>query len=220
MKNTIITSVSALVFLVIGLFIGKSNTQIEIQTIVKTNIVEKPVIEYVDKYITNVVDSVKNDSIDEFKTAEIIKTQLKSAKFVKFDKLPNGIYNINVRVVISDEFKNTVNPSTLKDAIEIEVRNLGLKIDETASYSIVFYASGFDVGNNLYATNFRMVLLKGSYFLSDDNHLYLKPLYVWELGDYGAISKNLFNQKYVLDKSASAMISFRNKYLESKQNEN
>ena len=30
MKNTIITSVSALVFLVIGLFIGKSNNQIEI----------------------------------------------------------------------------------------------------------------------------------------------------------------------------------------------
>ena len=43
MKNTIITSISALVFLVIGLFIGKSNKQIEIQTVTKTNIVEKPV---------------------------------------------------------------------------------------------------------------------------------------------------------------------------------
>ena len=74
MKNTIITSVSALVFLVIGLFIGKSNNPIEIQTIVKTKIVEKPfdrivnrtvekivekpVIEYVDKYVTNVVEKV------------------------------------------------------------------------------------------------------------------------------------------------------------------
>ena len=43
MKNTVITSISALVFLIIGLFIGKSNKQIEIQTVVKTNIVEKPV---------------------------------------------------------------------------------------------------------------------------------------------------------------------------------
>ena len=74
MKNTIITSVSALVFLVIGLFIGNANNPIEIQTVVKTNIVEKPfdrivnrtvekivekpVIEYVDKYVTNVVEKV------------------------------------------------------------------------------------------------------------------------------------------------------------------
>ena len=74
MKNTIITSLSALVFLVIGLFIGKSNNPIEIKTVVKTNIVEKPfdrivnrtvekivekpVIEYVDKYVTNVVEKV------------------------------------------------------------------------------------------------------------------------------------------------------------------
>ena len=74
MKNTITTSISALVFLVIGLFIGKSNNPIEIKTVVKTNIVEKPfdrivnrtvekivekpVIEYVDKYVTNVVEKV------------------------------------------------------------------------------------------------------------------------------------------------------------------
>jgi len=56
MKNTIITSISALVFLVIGLFIGRSNKQIEVQTVLKTNIVEKPVKEYVDKDITNVIE--------------------------------------------------------------------------------------------------------------------------------------------------------------------
>jgi hypothetical protein len=60
MNNTIITSVSAIIFLVIGLLIGKSNKQIEIQTVVKTNIIEQPVIEYVDKYITNVVEKIIN----------------------------------------------------------------------------------------------------------------------------------------------------------------
>ena len=37
MKNTVITSISALVFLIIGLFIGKSNRQIEIQEREKHN---------------------------------------------------------------------------------------------------------------------------------------------------------------------------------------
>ena len=68
MKNTIITSISALIFLVIGLFIGKSNTQIEIKTIVKTNIVEKPV----EKYITNAVENINKILIVYKKFNEII----------------------------------------------------------------------------------------------------------------------------------------------------
>ena len=78
MKNTIITSISALVFLVIGLLIGKSNNQIEIQTILKTNTVEKPVVEYIDKYITNVVERIVETEIPEqHKVAlEILKNHL------------------------------------------------------------------------------------------------------------------------------------------------
>jgi len=117
MKNTIITSVSALVFLVIGLFIGKSNTQIEIQTIVKTNIVEKPVIEYVDKYITNVVEKpvdrivekivekpvveyvdkyitnvvekvIQAEIPEKYQNAIFFYDRFNSSKFVEFQKLP------------------------------------------------------------------------------------------------------------------------------------
>ena len=51
MKNTIITSISALVFLVIGMFIGKSNKQIEIQTVVKTNTIEKHISELTPREI-------------------------------------------------------------------------------------------------------------------------------------------------------------------------
>ena len=47
MQNAIIPLIPAIIFLGIGLFIRKSNKQIEIQTIVKTNIIEKPAIEYV-----------------------------------------------------------------------------------------------------------------------------------------------------------------------------
>ena len=84
MRNTIITSVSALAFLVIGLFIGKSNKRIEIQTIVKTNIVEKPVIEYVDKYITNVIEKVVEAEIPEnYKNALDIHKRLLNANYIK-----------------------------------------------------------------------------------------------------------------------------------------
>ena len=232
MKNTIITSVSALLFLVIGLFIGKSNKQIEIQTIVKTNIVEKPVekivekivekpvVEYVDKYITNVVEKVIQAEIPEkYQNAIFFYDKFNSSKFVEFQKLPKGIEKINVRILLSKTFENILDQSSLKDAIEIEARKVGLKIDKESRFELVFSADGFAIDNNLYANSFKLTLSKIGYFLSDDGLFYFKPLNIWESGTFGALGKNVLNQKYVLDNISSQMISFCNKYLESKQNE-
>jgi hypothetical protein len=228
MNNTVITSISAIIFLFIGLLIGKSNKQIEIQTIVKTNIVEKPVekivekpvVEYVDKYITNVVEKVIQAEIPEkYQTAIVVSEKFNSSKFVEFQKLPKGIEKINVKILLSKTFENILDQSSLKDAIEIEARKVGLKIDKESRFELVFSADGFAIDNSLYANSFKLTLSKIGYFLSDDGLFYFKPLNIWESGTFGALGKNVLNQKYVLDNISSQMISFCNKYLESKQNE-
>lgn len=67
MRNTILTSVSALVFLVIGLLIGKSNKQIEFQTVVKTNIVEKQISDLTPReiYLWIITKSERVNSAEE-----------------------------------------------------------------------------------------------------------------------------------------------------------
>jgi hypothetical protein len=230
MKNTIITSISALVFLVIGLFIGKSNKQIEIQTIIKTNIVEKPidrivekivekqVVEYVDKYITNVIEKVVEADIpDEYITAYIVHKKILSSNYVDFEKLPSGIETINVEVLVGKKFENILDKSILKDLIEVEARKVGLKIDKNSKFDLTFTADGFEINNNIYANNFRIALSRKVYFLSDDNLFYSKSIDVWSSGTFGALGKDVLNQKYVLNDISVKMISFCNKYLETKQ---
>ena len=236
MKYTIITSVSALVFLVIGLLIGKSNKQIEIQTVVKTNIVEKPVdrivnrtverivekpvIEYVDKYITNVVEKVVDAEIPEhYKTALVVHNKIKKSTRIKFGKLPPGIESISVNVYIGKAIENTVSESIIKDAIEIEARKIGLKIDSKSSFDLSFIAEAFEANENQYANTFDLSLSQIAYFLSDNNIFYDKRVEIWSKKSYGTLGKNVLNQKYVIENVSEKMISFCNKYLESKQNE-
>lgn len=183
-------------------------------------IVEKPVVEYVDKYVTNVVEKVIQAEIPEkFKNAIVVYDKFNSSKLVEFQKLPKGIEKINVKILISKTFENILDQSSLKDAIEIEARKVGLKIDKESRFELVFSADGFAINNALYANSFKLTLSKIGYFLSDDGQFYFKPLNIWESGTFGALGKDVLDQKYVLDNISSQMISFCNKYLESKQNE-
>ena len=106
MKNTIITSVSALVFLVIGLFIGKSNKQIEIQTVVKTNIL------YLN-YTPPDQDNLYS------------RTRLKEGQIIL------STNEISTSIFIADELKGYIDQDFIKTKIELEARRNGFKINES-----------------------------------------------------------------------------------------
>ena len=206
MKNTIITSVSALVFLVIGLFIGKSNKQIEIQTIVKTNIVEKPVDrivnrtvekivekpvkEYVDKYITNVVEKlIERDFTDDEKQKLFLATLLETSKRPEPNSLPKGINSIRLNVLIGKSISDIISDRDVRNKVELDLRKTGIEVNEKGKYMLNVYITAFPAneGNSFvfqYTFNLNSI---GYYFTNDE--CYKGLVAIWEKESSGIVGK-------------------------------
>lgn len=231
MNNTVIASVSALVFLIIGLFIGKSNKQIEIQTVVKTNIVEKPVEkvvekivekpvkEYVDKYITNVVEKVVEAEIPyAYKRSMDFAKSLLNAKLADSKKIPYQFDSIDVNVYLSDELKTIVSSDSIRNSIELELRKIGLKINENSPYHLYFT---FDAMENSDKTQhiyqYEMNLRRLSYIV--ENSLITHAIYspIWETSSFGKVGINN-TASSVKNAVNQCITTFCNKILESREN--
>ena len=231
MKNTIITSVSAIFFLIIGLLIGKSNKQIEIQTVLKTNIVErpidrivekiveKPVVEYIDKYITNVVEKVVEAQIPySYKMAMVLKESLLSARLVEKRKIPFKIDSVDVAVYLSEELKSIVSEESIRNSIELELRKIGLKISETSPYHLSF---SFDALENKEKTthiyNFEMKLKRISYIIEDSICTHVIFPSIWDKSSFGTVGIN--NSGATVKNAVNECVTtFCNKILESREN--
>jgi hypothetical protein len=200
MKNTIITSFSALVFLVIGLFIGKSNKQIEIQTVVKTNIVEKPVEkvvekivekpvkEYVDKYVTNVVEKIVEKPISDEDLQHIfLGSLLEHAKRFETDKLPKGVDSIRVIVFVSNSINKYISTYDVKNKVELDLRKIGVNVNESGKYMLTVQILAFPTndGNSLvYEYKFNLNSI-GYYFANDE--CYKGFVALWEKESSGIV---------------------------------
>ena len=232
MKNTIITSVSALVFLVIGLFIGKSNKQIEIQTVVKTNIVEKPVeklvekivekpvVEYVDKYITNVVEKlVESDIPEKYQFALEIHKRIQNANYLDFDKLPNGISDLKISAIVDKKYEDKINQKQLSEAIEFEARKIGLKINKDSKYYLYYEIDIMPLDDNLqFVFTAKLSILRESYLFATPEKTYRIMPELWSKSSFGIVGKNKLNQTYFLENASQKMTLFCNRVLESREN--
>lgn len=190
MKNTIITSISALVFLVIGLFIGKSNKQIEIQTVVKTNVVEKPIIEYVGKYITNAVENInKNLLTDDEKEKLYFGTLLGKAKRIEPNTLPKGVKSINLNVFISKNISQIISDKYVRNKIELDLKKIGVDVDENGEYLLTGHITAVpeDEGNSFvfqYSFNLNSI----GYFFANEQ-CYRGLVLNWEKDSAGIVGK-------------------------------
>ena len=226
MKNTIITSVSALAFLVIGLFIGKSNKQIEIQTVVKTNIVEKiiekPVVEYIDKYVTNVVEKVVQAGIlSSAKIAAHFMNQCYNGESLISDsgvQLP-FTESIAVDVFITENIKDIISASSIEEKLELEIRKAGIKIDKKSKYKVYASIDATETKDKL-AYIFQTTLkFKSMLFLYDgtiEKSYYLFGP-VWQTATYGSAGKEVYNQKYVYDQISELCDPLINRLLAAKE---
>jgi len=231
MKNTIITSISALVFLVIGLFIGKSNKQIEIQTVIKTNIVEqpvekivekiveKPVKEFVEKYITNVVEKVIEAEIPEkYQFALKIDNLMQNATFLGLDKLPGGINDLAITVLINKNFEDKINPHQIKEALEFEARKIGLKIDNKSKHSLYFEVEIMPLENKIqFVYTTKLSLLDQSFLFSEPGKAHIIHSEIWKKVSLGFVGELHFNQTTFNEEAHQKMISFCNRILETRE---
>ena len=220
MKNTIITSVSALVFLVIGLFIGKANNPIEIQTVVKTNIVEKPVIEYVDKYITNVVEKIiEADIPNQYQFALEIHKRILSAKYLDFDKIPVGINDLRIKVLMDKKYEEKLNSKQILEMLEFEARKIGIKISDNSKNQL-FYEVNVMVTNDeltfVYTTN--LSISRDSYLFATSEKTYRITPEIWSKRSFGIVGKNNFNQSLFIEEASRNITAFCNRVLESREN--
>ena len=231
MKNTIITSVSALVFLVIGLFIGKSNNPIEIQTVVKTNIiekpveklvekiVEKPVIEYVDKYITNVVEKIiEADIPNQYQFALEIHKRIQNAGNLDPKKLPSGISDVNISVFVDKKYEDKINPKQLSEALEFEARKIGLKISKDSDYYLYYEIDILPIDDNLqFVYTAQLSISRVSYLFATPEKTYRIIPDFWSKSSLGIIGKNKLNQTYFLENASQKMTLFCNRVLETRE---
>ena len=218
MKNTIITSVSALVFLVIGLFIGKSNKQIEIQTVVKTNIVEKPVVEYVDKYITNVVEKIIEAELPEKSKRQILFAERILNGFdLNYNELPL-IESFKVWVYIDDSLKNILSADNLKDKIELELINNGIKIDEKSKYTLNVAFRGLKINDDSQYAYTKSITVKTFTLIYDSNHDigYEKFSEIWDKSSTGIVGVKTLNQQFLSNAFTPYMESLLNNVSKSK----
>ena len=234
MKNTVITSISALVFLVIGLFIGKSNKQIEIQTVVKTNIVEKPVdrivekvvekivekpvVEYVDKYVTNIVEKIVESEPSEKQLKYIsFADGLFNGKELKNNDLP-FIESLRVKVEISDVFKNVISESSLKDRIELDLRNNVIQVDENSTFILSAKFTGLKINDEMQCVFTKNLSVNTITFIYDFKNLigYKDYSEIWQYSNTGVVGRNLLNQNFVSNAFTPYMDSLMNKILKAK----
>jgi hypothetical protein len=232
MKNTIITSISALVFLVIGLFIGKSNKQIEIQTVLKTNIlekpiekivekvVEKPVKEFVDKYITNVVEKVVEAEIPEkYQFALEINERMLRAKYLDFDKLPVGISDLRIKVLIDKKYEDKLNSKQILETIEFEARKIGIKISDESKNRLYYEVNVMETNDDstfVYTTN--LSISRDSFLFATPEKTYRITPEIWSKRAFGIVGKNNFNQTIFIEDASRKIIAFCNRVLESREN--
>ena len=231
MKNTIITSVSALIFLVIGLLIGKSNKQIEIQTVVKTNIVEKPVdkivekivekpvVEYVEKYITNVVEKVVEAEISpQHQIALNIYNRIINATYLGVDKLPIGINDLNIKVLMDKKFDDKINTQQITEALEFEARKIGLKINNESKQYLYYEIDIMPIENTVqFAYVSKLSILRDSFLFSTSDKIQIIRSEVWKKSSIGFVGKLYFNQTTFNEDASQKMISFCNRILEARE---
>jgi hypothetical protein len=183
MKNTIITSVSALAFLVIGLFIGKSNKQIEIQTVVKTNIVEIPV----EKIVENIVEKPSN--ITDILTGIEYES-------LAINEFPANIKSITISVIVDNKIKKLIIKDELETKIELELRRVGLKIEKNAEKSdaeVKYFLNAVDLKNGLYVATLKLEIWRYVVFTIKDKN-YMKPAAIWSNVYIGFEDANDFNK--------------------------
>ena len=203
MKNTIITSVSALVFLVIGLFIGKSNKQIEIQTVVKTNTVEKV---------------VEAEITPKIKVALGIHQRIENAINLDFDKLPIGIDELKVVVVVDNKYKDQINAKQITDLLEFEARKIGIKINDESNNKLFYVIGILELDNKSeYVFTDTLSFLKYSLCFATPDKTYAFTPSLWEQMTYGIVGKNKFNQKKFDESASTKMVSFCNRLLETRE---
>jgi hypothetical protein len=233
MKNTIITSVSAIVFLVIGLFIGKSNKQIEIQTVVKTNIVEKPVEkivekivekpvkEYVDKYITNVVEKViQADIPSDYNKSYFVNKLLDGEWLYKTNGFSTPYFeSVHVSANVSEALEDIITADDIKEKVEFELRKAGIKVSDKSRATLHASLDGFDLDNKLqYVFKYSLDLRTRVFLYDFENKIVNKHIVpIWTESDFRIAGKSVINKSYIKTKFTDASEKIINKLLEAKQ---
>jgi hypothetical protein len=222
MNNTVITSISALVFLVIGLFIGKSNKQIEIQTVVKTNIVEKPVVEYVPKFITNVFETVVESEIPiQYKNSLRIVKQIFNSEWLSQTngrKLPH-FESLSVTAIVSEELKDIISSEDVKNKLELELRKAGVKIDQNPTGYLTATLQGFELDKQSQYAYHCQIDLETLVFLYDfKNEIAHRNISsIWNDSYMGVVGKNIINKTFINNKFVEMSDRLINKLLEAKE---
>ena len=223
MKNSVIGGALAIIVLLVGFCFGRVSNPTQTQTIFKTNfnerivekVVEKPVEVYVDKFITNIL-VITNLTETQEKLIQFADKTLNGNR-LSFGELPL-IESINVDVYLADEFKTILPENFLKDKIEVQLINQGIKIDERSKYTLNINLSGLKINDgDQYAYSKRMSVSCVTMIYDFENEIGYKDVSeIWSQSNTGVAGKKVANQDFISNAFTIYMDSLINSILKSR----
>ena len=125
--------------------------------------------------------------------------------------LLKGVKSLNVSVNVADEVKNDISSSTIKTKIELELRKLGVRIDASSDFTLVF---NLDVlkrdSSELLVYTENLVVMEFVTLPRETG--YIKYIVkIWEKQQFGSVGKNKVQQ--LADDYDDMLPDFLNEYL-------
>jgi len=231
MKNTIVICSTVIILYLMTIFLvklpesGPKNTVYITNTVEKPvekiveKIVEKPVVEYVDKYITNVVEKVVEAEIPpQHQFALEIHKRIQKASYLDFDKLPSGISDLKISVLVDKKYEDKINPKQLSESIEFEARKIGLKISKDSNYYLYYEIDILPLDDDLqFVYTTKLSISRESILFATPEKTYRIMPELWSKSSFGIVGKNKLNQTYFIENTSQKMTSFCNRVLETRE---
>jgi hypothetical protein len=229
MKNTIVICSTVIILYLLTIFLvklpesGPKNTVYITNTVEKPvekiveKIVEKPVVEYLDKYITNVVEKIIEAEIPvEYSKAYLIIKKQSNSQNLRFNKIPKGVNKVRVKSYVSDTLKNIVSEEVLNNIMELELRKIGVAIDENADYSLAYTIDAFWNENKTQITYADEVSLSNAALVFSGGYYYNTMAQLFSKKHFGFVGKLKADQQIFNAAVSEGMIEVCNKILESR----
>ena len=183
--------------------------------VIKTVTKEVPVevVKIVTKEVpVEVIKEVEKPLPEIYKTALETYLKFSGAKFAENQGgVLKGVKSLKVQVVVADAVKNDISSSTIKNKIELELRKLGVPIDDNSDVSLCYF---FEVmkrdSSEILAYDTTLTVIELVTLPRETGYI-KNTVTIWDSSSFGSVGKD--NVIQIADLYDNKLSAFLNDYL-------
>ena len=180
---------------------------------VVTKEVPVEVIKTVTKEVpVEVIKEVEKPLPEIYKTALGAYLNYSGAKFVaNMGGVLKGVKSVKVYVGVADEVKNDISSSTIKNKIELELRKLGVRIDDNPDVFLSYYLETMKRDEFEYLVYVSTLAVTQIVTLPRETGYIKNTVTIWDSSSFGSVGKD--NVIQIADLYDNKLSAFLNDYL-------